>query len=64
MRLIFVPALYLLGEPKLERARVLSPLSFGAAFVIHTVLAELWIRRTREAALAPLLDHEGELLRS
>jgi hypothetical protein len=51
MRLIFVPTFHLLGETD-ERARWLSLTSFGAAFVIHAVIAEAWIRATRAVAPA------------
>ena len=47
MRLIFVPALLMLGESE-ALARWLSLASFGIAFVIHTTVAEAWIRSTRE----------------
>ncbi len=46
MRLIFVPALMILGESE-ELARWLSLTSFGIAFVIHSTVAEAWIRSTR-----------------
>ena len=51
MRLIFVPALLLLGETD-ERARWLSVTCFGVAFVIHSATAEAWIRSTRAPALS------------
>ena len=48
MRLIFVPAMLLLGAySDEERARWLSLASFGAAFVLHGAVAEAWIRTTR-----------------
>ena len=49
MRLIFVPALILLGESE-EVARWLSLMSFGLAFLIHSTVAEYWIRRSRQRA--------------
>jgi hypothetical protein len=55
MRLVFVPALFLLGEPTDERARALSSPSFAIAFALHCSVAELWIRRTR----APLAEARG-----
>ncbi len=63
MRLVFVPALLLLGEPSNERARELSTPSFLIAFVLHVAIAEYWIRRTRrDASDSALLEHEGELV--
>ncbi|MDJ0789703.1 MAG: DUF2306 domain-containing protein [Myxococcota bacterium] len=46
MRLIFVPALISFGGQE-EVARWLSLVCFGIAFVIHSTVAELWIRSTR-----------------
>jgi len=46
MRLIFVPTLIAMGESE-DVARWLSLTSFGIAFVIHSTVAELWIRSTR-----------------
>jgi len=48
MRLIFVPSMLLLGAYEdEERARWLSLVSFGAAFVLHSAVAEARIRTTR-----------------
>jgi uncharacterized membrane protein len=48
MRLIFVPSMLLLGAyDDEERARWLSLASFAAAFVLHSAVAEAWIRTTR-----------------
>jgi uncharacterized membrane protein len=48
MRLIFVPAMLLLGGFEDEAlARRVSLASFPAAFVLHAALAEAWIRATR-----------------
>lgn len=47
MRLVFVPALLILGESE-ETARWLSLTSFGIAFFIHSAVAEAWIRATRQ----------------
>jgi hypothetical protein len=49
MRLVFVPALFLLREPSEERARELSSPSFAIAFAVHRAVAECWIRSTRRA---------------
>jgi len=63
MRLVFVPALLLLGEPSHERARELSTPSFAIAFAPHVAIAEYWIRRTgRGTSGSALLEHEGELV--
>lgn len=51
MRLIFVPSMLLLGDyGDEERARWLSLASFGAAFVLHSAIAEAWIRSTRQGS--------------
>jgi hypothetical protein len=63
MRLVFVPALLLLGTPSNERARELSTPSFLIAFVLHAAVAEYWIRRTRRRTSgSALLEHERELV--
>ena len=63
MRLVFVPALLLLGEPSDERARELSTPSFAIAFALHVAVAEFWIRRTRRGTSgSALLEHEGEFV--
>jgi len=49
MRLIFVPALILVATPTDAQIAVLSNASFAAAFVLHTSVAELWIRATRRS---------------
>jgi hypothetical protein len=56
MRLLFVPALFGLGEATDERARWLSLVCFAAAFAIHLAVAESWIRATRPAAAPPPLS--------
>jgi uncharacterized membrane protein len=58
MRLIFVPAMLLLGDYDEEsRARWLSLASFAAAFVLHVGVGEAWIRITRrKGAPADLAD--------
>jgi uncharacterized membrane protein len=55
MRLIFVPALVVMGASE-ELARWLSLTSFGIAFVIHSAVAEAWIRSTREGSSRKLVD--------
>jgi len=56
MRLIFVPALFVFGEPTDERARELSSLSFAIAFGLHAAIAEWWIRRTAQSVGAARLS--------
>jgi uncharacterized membrane protein len=53
-RLILIPSIILSGEPSLELARTLAIVSFLVAFVLHSAVAELWIRRTRDRATAGL----------
>jgi hypothetical protein len=53
MRLIFVPAMLLLGDFEDEAlARWVSLASFGAAFVLHAAVAEAWLRATPRAAVS------------
>jgi uncharacterized membrane protein len=47
MRLIFIPALMVVGNPTEQQVAVLSVSSFAIAFAIHALVAEWWIRRTR-----------------
>ncbi|MEQ8956185.1 MAG: DUF2306 domain-containing protein [Gammaproteobacteria bacterium] len=49
MRLIFVPILIMIGSPTMEDAQFWSIASFTLAFILHGIVAELWIRRTRAA---------------
>jgi hypothetical protein len=54
MRLLFVPAMLLLGDWQDEAlARRVSLASFGAAFVLHAAVAEAWIRASRLSAASP-----------
>jgi uncharacterized membrane protein len=48
MRLIFIPALLLTVEPTEEQIARLSIMAFAIAFVLHSLLAEAWIRVTRK----------------
>lgn len=50
MRLIFIPALILTGANSQADAAQLSIIAFTLAFVLHTVLAELWLKLARDAA--------------
>lgn len=47
MRVIFIPALILVGNPTDEQIAFLSVGSFIVAFTLHTGVAELWLRYTR-----------------
>lgn len=47
MRLIFIPILIAIGNPTEADAVLYSIVSFTTAFVLHSVVAELWIRNTR-----------------
>ena len=49
MRLILVPALTIVATPTDAQIAVLSNTSFATAFVLHTSVAELWIRATRRS---------------
>jgi len=53
MRVIFLPAVALVGDPTDEQSTVLSASSFIEAFVLHASLAEVWIRLTRRSRIAP-----------
>jgi len=47
MRLIFIPILIAIGNPTDADAVLYSIVSFTIAFVLHSTVAELWIRVTR-----------------
>ncbi|MEL7003323.1 MAG: DUF2306 domain-containing protein [Bacteroidota bacterium] len=47
-RIIFLPFFFALVNPTLEQVEVLFITSFILAFSFHLILAEIWIRRTRE----------------
>jgi uncharacterized membrane protein len=51
MRLIFVPAITIVADPTQGQVAVLSAVSFLAAFVVHSSLAEVWIRLTRSSGI-------------
>ena len=51
MRVIFIPALALVGDPTNAQITTLSASSFIAAFVLHALFAEAWIRLTRKSAV-------------
>lgn len=50
MRLLFVPALIIVGDPDLSQIKTISIASFTVAFCFHAGFAEYWIRRTRKAS--------------
>jgi uncharacterized membrane protein len=49
-RLIFIPALLVVADPTQGPVATLSAVSFLAAFVLHSTLAEVWIRLTRRSS--------------
>ena len=51
-RLIFIPALLVGADPTQGPVATLSAVSFLAAFVLHSSLAEVWIRLTRRMGVA------------
>jgi uncharacterized membrane protein len=53
MRLVFIPALVIAGNPTDQQIAVLSNLSFTVAFVLHVGVAELWLRRGGARRVAP-----------
>jgi hypothetical protein len=55
MRVIFISVLVFLGEPTVEQAATLSIVSFSIAFVLHSVVAELWIAKTGKSRSRPEL---------
>lgn len=58
MRLVFIPALIIVGADD-ATARTLSIISFSVAFSVHTLVAELWIRRSRKRP--PIAAMEAEI---
>jgi len=50
-RLIFIPALLAVADPTKGPVAMLSAVSFLAAFVLHSSLAETWIRLTRRSGV-------------
>jgi hypothetical protein len=51
MRLIFVPALLVVADPSNGQIATLSVASFTVAFVLHSSVAEVWIRLTRRSGV-------------
>ncbi len=50
MRLLFIPALIIVGDPTRSQIEMLSIASFTVAFCLHVGFAEYWIRRSRRLA--------------
>jgi uncharacterized membrane protein len=50
-RLIFIPVLLAVADPTDGQVAMLSAVSFLAAFVLHSSLAEVWIRLTRRSGV-------------
>ncbi len=50
MRLLFIPALIIVGDPTHSQIETLSIASFSVAFCLHSSFAEYWIRRSRRLA--------------
>jgi uncharacterized membrane protein len=46
-RVLFIPPLLVLQDPRLDQVVLLSVAAWATALVVHSVLAEVWIRRTR-----------------
>jgi hypothetical protein len=46
---LFIPPLLVLDDPTLDQVVLLSVAAWATALVLHSVLAELWIRHTRQA---------------
>jgi uncharacterized membrane protein len=46
-RLIFIPSLLVVGDPTYGQVVTLSVAAWSAALVVHSSLAEVWIRLTR-----------------
>jgi Predicted membrane protein (DUF2306) len=49
-RLIFIPALLAVADPTESPVAMLSAVSFMVAFVVHSSVAEVWIRLTRRSS--------------
>ena len=48
-RVLFIPPLLVLKDPTLDQVILLSVAAWTTALVLHSVLAEVWIRRTRRS---------------
>ncbi|MBA2693789.1 MAG: DUF2306 domain-containing protein [Rubrobacter sp.] len=47
-RVIFIPSLFVVGDPTYGQIVMLSIAAWSAALVVHSSLAEVWIRLTRK----------------
>ena len=54
MRLIFIPALIIVGDPTRQVTESLSIIAFTIAFILHSGFAEFWIRYTRLVTPKPV----------
>lgn len=54
MRLIFIPALIIIGDPTRQDTESLSIIAFTIAFILHSGFAEFWIRYTRPTLAKPV----------
>lgn len=60
MRVLFIPTLIVLGDPTEAQIALSSIASFTAAFVLHVVVAELWIRGSRQRGVSGVMAGAGE----
>ncbi len=60
MRLIFVPGLLLFSLSR-QQTEIWSIVSFALAFIIHCLVAELWIRKTNNSAAHQLKNQAAVL---
>jgi uncharacterized membrane protein len=51
IRLIYIPALFIVADPTEAQNAMLWDTSFAVAFVVHAAVAELWIRATRRSGV-------------
>jgi uncharacterized membrane protein len=58
-RLIFIPSLLAVGDPSGGQVVTLSVAAWSAALVVHSSLAEVWIRLTRKKRGVPTASRAG-----
>jgi uncharacterized membrane protein len=51
-RVIFIPSLFVVGDPTYGQVVALSVAAWSAALVLHSSLAEVWIRLTRRRSVS------------
>jgi uncharacterized membrane protein len=51
IRLIYIPALFIVADPTDAQNAMLWDTSFAVAFIVHVSVAELWIRATRRSGV-------------